>query len=213
MTHLSGAIASPIVVHGDGVLAGEVAELLGEDADIVRSGSAAPPPWEPVPAGAVYVAPDPHEPCEPGALLEVLPACAYRFGLAALDALAQRGGGRLLYVTRSFASLRASAAFPESAIAGAAIVAVARALAARSLGAQTSVALLAVGLLERPEDDALAAPLAGQLEPGQWIALKQGRAVAPRELGRALAFLLSTRASVLNGAVLAVDSTLSGRLA
>jgi hypothetical protein len=198
-----------IVLQGGGTLAAELAAALAEQGREVSRGPE--PGWEPPPAAALYVIPDPDVPPEPGELLAEEPARAYRFGLAALEAFETGRAGRLVYVVRSFASVRAAPAYPEAGIVGAGVAAVVRALAARAVGTDSTVNLLAVGLLARPDDERLARALAGPVSADRWVATKQGRLLELSELVGSLAFLLAPTSSLANGATVTVDRTLSTR--
>jgi NAD(P)-dependent dehydrogenase (short-subunit alcohol dehydrogenase family) len=203
-----------IVLKGDGDFAAELKRAL-----TLRGNEVARAPalrllrnLTPPPEAALYVAPDPIEPPEPGMVLAGELTRAYRFGLAVIDAFDRPGAGRIVYVVRSFASLRAAPAFAEAGILGAALTGVVRALAARTIGTPITVNLVAVGLLARPGDERLAQALAGPFPGEQWVAMKQGRLLGLNEIADCLAFLLSPASSLMNGAIITADATLSTRL-
>jgi NAD(P)-dependent dehydrogenase (short-subunit alcohol dehydrogenase family) len=200
------------LLHGDGVLTTELAGILRErGTNLKRTGPSNLPTWDPQPDAAVYVVEDPDQRSDSGSILDREPASAYRFGLAALSAFENTGRGSLVYVSRSFVSSRGVTAYPEAFVAGAGIIGVVRALAARTVGTELRVNLLAVGIVDC-DGDPLRHATAGPMPAEQWVAAKQGRLMQIGEVASALSFLVSPSASLLNGATLSADRTLSTRL-
>jgi NAD(P)-dependent dehydrogenase (short-subunit alcohol dehydrogenase family) len=90
----------------------------------------------------------------------------------------------------------------EAAAASAALLGVARSLASTCIGTGVTVNTLAVGFVDDSAD----------LQLLEALGTRQERLLQRDEVSAALLFLLSDASSALNGAVLPVDLTLSGRL-